>query len=344
MDDATRLVWLSYGPHAVIRRFGAEGALALSAPSSVPQVTPAGAVDKGDDTSAPRAKLAPANPVGSKITSTEAAPDLTRTGREQLSLSVPLRVNPDVLRLLRTSDEAPYAVAYDARNSLPRNPPMARGRPSYGRPPFRTIADLLASCPSEEEKLAIRRDFNIVYQPGVPLGPWGCSVGGAESSIELTVYNAFRAMRLLQFDTPMPVIGADNLYEWLFGERLTQILVTVGETYSSAHDGMMRIRSEVLGQLAQRQWVNFSSGTGLLDVVALLVHEGRHATGGPAHDCTINGAARDSTLGYGGSWAVQFWLYRWLAEHSGSYLSARDRQYAAGLADYILSSSFCSAG
>ena len=344
MNDATRLLWLSYGSHAIIKQFGAEGALALFAPSTARCVIPAGAVAKGKGTFAPPAKLPTPMQGESKQWQQPMPPATTPTGtgRGRSALSVPLEVNPDVLHFLRTSDESPYAGAHDARNVIPSNPPMARGRPSYGRQPFRTIADLLASCPTHEERLAIRRDFNIAYQPGVPLGPWGCSVGGAESSIELTVYNAFRAMRLIQFDAPIPVLGATNLYEWLFGEQLTQILVTAGEAYSSAHGGMMRIRSEVLGQLSQREWVNFSSGTGLLDIVTLLVHEGRHATGGPGHDCSINGAARDSTLEYGGSWAVQYWLYRWLAEHSGSYLSARDRQYAAELAEYILSSGFCS--
>lgn len=173
----------------------------------------------------------------------------------------------------------------------------------------------------------------------------------------LTVYNAFRAMRLIDFDTPIPVLNATNLYEWLFSLNLTNIHFTVGEQWSFAERGAINLRGEVLDAPEMRVWIDPRSGVGLMDVVLIIVHEARHARalGNPnadadntiGHPCSNDPSiehVHDPSIEYGGAWAAQYWTSRWLAEHSGHYLSSLEKRYASGAAEQVRISRFCNGG
>jgi hypothetical protein len=53
--------------------------------------------------------------------------------------------------------------------------------------------------------------------------------------------------------------------------------------------------------------------------VVLLAPEARHLDGKP-HTCGSN----DDTIAEMGAWAVRYYLYRWLAERTGDYLTPAD--------------------
>ena len=203
---------------------------------------------------------------------------------------------------------------------------------------------------------AIRRDFNISFDARID-APWSCQTDGTESSAMLTVYNAFRAMRLIEFDAPIPVLNATNLYEWLYSLNLSNIHFTYGEMWSYAGRGSISPRGEVLDSPEFRKWIDPRSGIGLVDVVLLIVHESIHANshGNPnaaadgtiGHPCSNDPSidnVHDPSIEYGGAWAAQYWTARWFAEHSGHYLTPLEKRYASGAAEQVRSSRFCNGG
>jgi hypothetical protein len=238
-----------------------------------------------------------------------------------------------------------------------QSPIFARvGRPSLAMPASYDVDELLSRCPSQQTMEAIRRDFNISFDSRL-VAPWSCSGDGTESSVMLTVYNAFRAMRLIEFDAPIPLLNSRNLYDWLYGLNLANIKFTLGESYSFADRGVINLRGEVLDSPDYRQWVSPRSAIGLMNIVLLIVHEARHAnaSGSPhanpdgtiGHPCSTDPAIEDvsdPTIDFGGAWAAQYWTSRWLAEHSGHYLTPREKAFAAAAAEQVRTSRFCDGG
>lgn len=339
MDDATRLLWLSYGPHAIIEQFGAEGALALFAPSNARRVIPAGAVAKGNGTFASHAKL-PTPMQGESKQWQQPMPLATIRERFSVADETGFRKAP---KLAKGSASAPVGATRRVAMSLTR-------------PNAYDVDDLLARCPTTETMAAIRRDFNISFDARLS-APWSCSTDGRESSAMLTVYNAFRAMRLIEFDAPMPVLNTTNLYEWLYSLDLTNIHFTVGEEWSHAERGTLSLRGELLDSPELRQWVDPRSAIGLANIVLLIVHEARHANaaGNPnanpdgtiGHVCSRDPSIEnihDPSIAYGGAWAAQYWTSRWFAEHSSHYLTSLEKRYAAGDAEQIRTTRFCNGG
>lgn len=227
------------------------------------------------------------------------------------------------------------------------NPP-SRAPLAYARPSYYDVDEMLAnSCPSQEDMLAIRRDFNIAFDSRI-VAPWTCTREGTESSTMLTVYNAFRAMRLIEFDAPMPLLNTTNLYEWLHSLNLSVIYFSQGDTLSFADAGRVTIRGELLDSSVYRVWIDPRAAVGLGNILLLFVHEGRHANpqGSPNtwpdgmihHTCVRGGftGADDISLEYGGAWAAQYWTARWFAEHSGHYLSNLEKRFAADSAAVAL--------
>lgn len=237
-----------------------------------------------------------------------------------------------------------------------RTDALARRTPSLARPDAYNVDELLARCPTLETMAAIRRDFNISFDARLDV-PWSCLLDGSESSTMLTIYNVFRAMRLIEFDVLMPVLNTRNLYEWMFSLNLTNIHFTVGEMYSYAERNSISLRGELMDSPDFRQWINPRSGIGLVDVAFLMVHEARHANATGNHNADPDGTighvcsrdpsienVHDPSIAYGGAWSAQYWTARWLADHSGHYLTQQEKMYAAGAAEQIRTSRFCNGG
>lgn len=332
MRDAENLLMLSYGPRALIGALGVERVSAMLASSPLVRAAGAPFPPRLDD-----AAMVGKPAVGSAPTKMS-----TATIRERFSVAdeTGFRKAP---KLAKGSASAPVGATRRAAMSLTR-------------PNAYDVDDLLARCPTTETMAAIRRDFNISFDARLS-APWSCSTDGRESSAMLTVYNAFRAMRLIEFDAPMPVLNTTNLYAWLYSLDLTNIHFTVGEEWSHAERGTLNLRGELLDSPELRQWVDPRSAIGLANIVLLIVHEARHANaaGSPnanpdgtiGHVCSRDPSienVHDPSIAYGGAWAAQYWTSRWFAEHSGHYLTSLEKRYAAGDAEQIRTTRFCNGG
>lgn len=203
-----------------------------------------------------------------------------------------------------------------------------------------TVDDLLATTPSDAEVMAIRRDFNIWFSPGVP-----------SRNVQLGVYNVFRAMRLIAFDSPIPLLGETNVYRWL---KQTGVAIEFfhddGTGIHHAAGGVLHMNDITFDPPAQA-WSHLRLAS------AVLLHEAWHVCVSgreKQHDrdlsCRdVHGAiaagtwccANDSSLRYGGAWAAQYWYLQWLATHSGSYLSTEEKQAAADNANAVRSTRIC---
>jgi hypothetical protein len=235
----------------------------------------------------------------------------------------------------------PYAsLSGQTRHELPPGVEIPRallanqrwlGKPTTKRVPamrrFATASALLASCPTAEEIDRIREDFNLSFSTDLDL-TWSCTDGGSESSIMLTVYNAFRMMYALDFDAPMPVINATNAYAYLKSLGLNWHFVAYPIDGASGVDVTMYAGS--LSDPRER-----SAGVTMLP--GIMLHEARHTApgGNKAHLCRTEGGgpfnnppgapgSADVSLAYGGGYAMQYWWAVWAAQHGPPGFVSRD--------------------
>jgi hypothetical protein len=88
-----------------------------------------------------------------------------------------------------------------------------------------------------------------------------------------------------------------------------------------------------------REIINHQSGVGIIHALALLVHEARHAGYNIGHNC--KDGIRDTNLAFMGAWAVQYYLFKMLAENTGSFFSDYEKNMLLGNAQNILAFGFC---
>ncbi len=94
-------------------------------------------------------------------------------------------------------------------------------------------------------------------------------------------------------------------------------------------------------------WIDPKYSYGLMDYYVNFVHEARHNQD-KLHDCpvVIDGQTRifnDQTLSEMGAWAVQYYLYNWLADYSDPAFFS-DSRYIPVLkhdADFVRTSKIC---
>lgn len=212
--------------------------------------------------------------------------------------------------------------------------------------PVRLLDDVLSSLPTAAEVAAIERDFALTFD----FNPGGVAVAGASpfasapsrlvrdmpTTARSSLVNALRCLRELTFDSPVPVVGAANIYDWL---RRNNNAIHVFSTGEISHAGQpMKIRRSVVEGWWLRRWDD--NGIGMVVLAALLVHEATHYVNRIPHDCGND----DSSLEYGGAWAGQFWFMRWLGEHSGGHLTGPQKLSALDRAGQLLRSGALSCG
>ena len=143
-------------------------------------------------------------------------------------------------------------------------------------------------------------------------------------------------MKLIKFDEPMPIIGQD-IYEWFKSQNLL-VVFFLGDSDDNSHasGNTIYINAYPLADPAFRSW----SG-GLSIILGTILHEARHTDrgGGKSHNC--GNSKKDSSLGYGGAWAVHYYYWLGLAQHSGNTLTPEQKAEAADIADLILGINFC---
>lgn len=274
---------------------------------------------------------------------------------------------------------APYTPALISKSAF-----VDAKRGDFRASVVRTMDDILASCPTDAEIEAIRKDFLFTFDSKPET--LKCTAGGTESGALLSLYNAFRCMKALTFDKPIPLIGNANLYAWMKGLGYS-IHVFDGDAYSHSSGKEIYLRRNILGTSKGfpddgwwvRSWDN-GRGLGMISLIGLLVHESAHLAFKKGHPCTFespgstlpagvrirddglavfpDGAIRrlteterdnaiwggDPSLEYGGAWAAQYWFDRWLADHSGSYLSDAEKQSAGRLAETMRADGFFNCG
>lgn len=213
------------------------------------------------------------------------------------------------------------------------------------------VDQLLASCPTDAEILDIYRVFpGFSVEGGAPT-QYACTDGGTESSPMLNAINMFRLARLVHFDAPIPLLNATNVWEWLASLSLRTILFTHDAEFSNG--GNRDVQITMRGGFDEAWRRSTSPGQFSFAAPSILVHEGWHAATNKMHPCNHGGqcctpqqldtrcpyaniGTDDPSLEYGGAWAAHFWYLRWLARHSGDYLSADERNTAEAMSRQIL--------
>ncbi len=154
------------------------------------------------------------------------------------------------------------------------------------------------------------------------------------------VYNSLLLMRQIQFDQPLPWTK-DSLYTW-FTSAIRGIRFRADITNSSCCNPARTINIAATNLVTRYtdRWVEPAIGGGLDGFVLVLVHEARHSQGYP-HTC----GSKDQTPEELGSWGVQYYLGKWLAEHTDQQFftsgTTRYTERTARNADSLLKQQFC---
>jgi hypothetical protein len=201
--------------------------------------------------------------------------------------------------------------------------------------PVDNIDTLLTSCPSEAELERFNSDFHILFDQTISYPPYDCHNGtgpNGEVNPKLALFQGLRVIHALHFTQPLPWTET-NLYEWLKA-AINGIVITDTE-FSHCCDMSMWIslKADLLNQPDYRLWINPQSGSGLIGLIGLIVHEARHAEIG-GHTCGND----DQTLEELGAWGIQYYLFQYMAEYTPSdFFTQEQRQMAINHANIALS-------
>jgi hypothetical protein len=225
-----------------------------------------------------------------------------------------------------------------------RRAPLADSFPEPSPANLAPVDLVLMRCPTRAEIASVDTDLRLSFAFDPTEGePRACST--AEGSRDLSpmkkrVYNTLLLMRQLQFDRPLPWTR-DSLYRW-FTHAVNGISFRPDITNSSCC-GPGRTLNIAPANLILRhtdRWVEPALGGGLNTFLLLLAHEARHADGHP-HTC----GSKDRTPDELGAWGVQYYLARWLIEHTDqSFFTSGTIRYNELLArstEMLRTTAFC---
>lgn len=220
--------------------------------------------------------------------------------------------------------------------------PVASGR--------ERIDDLLTRCPSAVDVAFVRSEFEIVVDADPTAPDLVCteSEGSADlTRLEERAVQALLAIEATEFEEPLAWTDL-QVFEWLTetidGVRFRD---DIDESFCCDPDRYVNLPLGDLAVLDTDLWIDPQSGAGMLDLVALIVHEARHAEG-VVHTC--DDGERDETVLELGAWAAESILYRWYAEQSDPrFFEDPNRpgyyaEVARDNADRILETRFCGEG
>jgi len=200
--------------------------------------------------------------------------------------------------------------------------------------PVANIDILLSSCPTQMELERFKTDFDTVFEPELQFPQYACQNGtGTDGNVnpQLAFYQALRVIHSLQFDANLPWTD-QTLYNWLKSTIDGVILNETELSYCCDPENRIVIKASLLNQKDYQFWVNPQSGSGLIGLIGLLVHEARHAEIG-GHTCGTD----DETLEELGAWGTQYYLYKFMAENTPKgYFTDLQRQIAMSHANTAL--------
>ncbi len=237
------------------------------------------------------------------------------------------------LRLTRTLVCAAVAAVLCACGDDGTTPPTTPTPPSATPTPRPSIDNLIAQCPTAAQVRAIDSQLKLVFDADPTRNlPLACTA--AAGSADLTpykkrVYQSFVAMQQIPFDAPLPWTSKP-LYQWLVS-TIRGVHFRSDSAYSwCCEPGSLIVVHTAANQATDNsclmaggtsRWIAPNVGCGMDAFIALVVHEARHNNGKP-HTC----GSSDNTIAEMGAWGVQYYFFRWLAEHTGDYLTPADYQ------------------
>ena len=182
----------------------------------------------------------------------------------------------------------------------------------------------LVRCPTAGEIALVDSVVTLVYDDNPSAPALVCHVedGSADlTRLQERAYQAVLAMRRIPFDAPLPWTEL-SLFDWFAGV-VNGITFRITEfSYCCDGPGVIVIKTGSMGYLMSDLWVaRDGTSSGLMGLVALLIHEARHIEGF-SHTCADG---KDQAFEEMGSWALVYLFYLWLAEHApGDYMTPVD--------------------
>ncbi len=183
-----------------------------------------------------------------------------------------------------------------------------------------TAEDLVASCPSALEVTELNAKLPLIFDSDPTAGTLVCRA--ADGSADLTrlkerAFQALRAMKQTTFDAALPWTSK-NLLDWAGGALKGVRFRSNISQATCCDDGVASIPTGNLSALQTTRWLDpQAADRGLADLVVQIAAQARLNEG-----FTLGCGAKDNSLSDGGSWAVQYYLWEWLAFRSGTFLTS----------------------
>jgi hypothetical protein len=196
---------------------------------------------------------------------------------------------------------------------------------------------IFSDCPTAEEIAAIKADLDVNFYFDPTIGQ--AAVCGNLTPMQKHVYSVLKYMKYARFNTALPWTDA-SLWDWFKGSVREVYFVDsnvsayiAGGLYSTL--GALSISAQAdMGEVVFDSFVQ-PTGGGLYTIVALFVHEARHAQ--KEHTC----GSKDASLSGGGAYAAQYHILKLMAENSNFALSAAQKNEILTYADFIKNTQFC---
>lgn len=188
--------------------------------------------------------------------------------------------------------------------------------PSCGPPPPHVVPLEPLPCPSRAEVQQLQRDVPVTFDDDTASGGLVCQA--AEGSVDLTYvrasfYQGLLFLSRLSFDRPLPWTS-ESVYGWLRSLGL-RIVVSAGTSNPYYERGTAHFFYDP-DKYASSSMIMID-GTPFEGIV----HEARHADG-VRHTC--NGGTSDERVDEMGSYGVQYYLLKWIADYSHESQDVRD--------------------
>jgi hypothetical protein len=209
-----------------------------------------------------------------------------------------------------------------------------------------TVDEDLSRCPTAAEVASVDAKLTLVFEADPTAPVLACSAANGSADLTLLqkrAYNVTLAMQRIAFDAPLPWTSPQTASLWSWFTEYAKVRgirfaysALGGNSFCCNPQDVLNI---VVGpdsylSLTDR-WDTYTTGPGgfgggLGDTLALMVHEARHNEG-QLHDCA---GGNDTTFEQMGAWAVQSWLWYWIANHgSVHYVRPVSREVGS---DYYL--------
>ncbi len=207
-----------------------------------------------------------------------------------------------------------------------------------------TVFDtILSTCPTQSEIKEFNNYFPITSD--IPLKDYKCSNGLNPNYSEndsdnldprLTIYNSLRIMKAMHFREKLPWTEK-NTYDW-FKEKIKGININSKTNISFCCNPkqIINLKLDVLQNKDKKEWVKRQTGTGMMHLLLLEIHEARHID--ILHTCGY----KDHNLNEMGAWAVQYYLGQYIAtELPNNCQNQYERDITLSSSEEIKKTRFC---